>query len=134
MLLARALVGDMLLATDLHHEVGEVTGELRIAHHLPARGQQLHVALDVEELLSDEYQLAGQLDVVGLGQRRELLADLGVAQVTERRHSQRRRELLQVLGGLRLRLDVAHCAHHHDDLASRRVILLDQQGVHELAK
>jgi hypothetical protein len=51
----------------LDHEVGEVAGQLRIGHHLPFRRQQLHVALDVEELLADQHEFPRQLDVVRVG-------------------------------------------------------------------
>ncbi|CMI16802.1 Uncharacterised protein [Mycobacterium tuberculosis] len=67
-----------MFAADLDHEVGEISGQLRVRHHLPPRRQQLHVALHVQELLADQHQLAGQLDVVGVGQRRELAADVGI--------------------------------------------------------
>ena len=123
-----------MLAAHLDHEVGEVARQLRIGHHLPLRGQQLHVALDVEELLADQHEFARQLDVVGVGQRRELPADVGIGHVAQRLHGQRGGEGLQVLGGLSLRLDVADGAHHYDDLARRGVVLLDQQRIHQLAQ
>ena len=121
-----------LLAADLDHEVGEVSRQLRVGHHLPLRRQQLHVALDIEELLADQHQLARQLDVVGIGQRGQLLADLGIAHVAKRRHGQRGRELLQVLRGLCFGLDRADRTHQYDDLARCGVVLRDQQRVHQL--
>ncbi len=41
--LATNLDVGLMFAADLDHEVGEVSGQLRVRHHLPPRRQQLHV-------------------------------------------------------------------------------------------
>ena len=124
----------LVLAADLDHEVGEVPGEFGIGHHLPFRRKQFHVALDIEELLTDQHQFARQCHVVGIGQGGQLTADIGIRHIAQAGHGQRCRERLEVLGGLRFGFSGADRAHQHQDFAGRRVILLDQQCVDEFAQ
>ena len=123
-----------VIPADLHHEVGEISRELWVAHHLPLGRQQLHVPLDVEELLADQHQFARQLDVVDVGQFRQLLADVGVGHVAQGLHGEWLGERLQVLGGLGLGLDRPHRAQQYDDLAGGGMVLLDQQRVDQFTQ